>query len=161
MAPSLGCRLVLETLLSFHSAGRPANLKRLIVILMAAAVPIEHFAPGGRLHPTLQVADVIVVLHSDADTVLSRFFGIGQTLAGDGRFPEAVGLRGYPRGTSWTRAQQMRAFDHSDYWKEMETAELVCRVLGFSIRASDSGIPLATQKVLSARRLPIMPLLPN
>jgi Alpha/beta hydrolase of unknown function (DUF900) len=161
VAHSLGCRLVLETLLRMQAAGRPAGMSKLIVVLMAAAVPTEHFNTGGRLRATLGAVDVMVVLHSQADTVLSRVFGLGQTLAGDGRFPEAVGLRAHPPGTPWTRSQAMSAFDHGDYWREMETAELVCQVLGFSIRGGTSGVPLAMRKRLSMHRLATMPMLPS
>jgi Alpha/beta hydrolase of unknown function (DUF900) len=160
VAHSLGCRLALEMLLGLEVAGRPVRLRRLIVILMAATIPTEHFVQAGRLFPTLRVADITVVLYSQDDNVLAWAFGLGQTLGGDGWFPEAVGLRANPPGTPWTHAQQMRSFDHGDYWHEMETAALVCGVLGLSVRSSELGVPLAARKALRGRGLPLLPLLP-
>jgi hypothetical protein len=149
VAHSLGCRLVLETLALIALRGRPARLKKLTVILMAAAVPTQHIAPAGHLHAALAAADVVVALYSTADRVLKWVFGAGQTAAADGWFPEAVGLRGHPPGTRWTTAKEMRAFDHRDYWAELETAELICRILGFPIRPWDVSRPLSVRKQLS------------
>lgn len=121
VAHSLGCRVALEFLKRLSHDVRPAKLKKIAVILMAAAVP-------SNLHELLRVtkdnADYLAVLHSQDDAVLRRWFRLGQTAAGEGNFPEAVGLRGEPR-SSWSFDQQMRGFDHGDYWKSAETAEVI------------------------------------
>jgi len=160
VAHSLGCRLTLDMLATMEVQGRPVRLKRLTVILMAAAVPTAHIAGGGKLERALRVPDVAVVLHSQSDSVLSSVFGLGQTIARDGWFPEAVGLRGNPQGAHWSRTQKMPAFDHGDYWGELETAELVCRILGFSISGFASGVPLAARKLLAQHRGILSSVLP-
>jgi hypothetical protein len=55
----------------------------------------------------------------------------------------------------------MPGFDHGDYWRELETAELVCQVLGFPIRSGTSGVPLAVRKNLAMHSLATMPMLPG
>jgi esterase/lipase superfamily enzyme len=160
IAHSLGCRVTLEMLQAMAIKGRPGRLRRLVVVLMAAAVPTEHVDHGGALEQATPFADVRVVLHSGSDTVLSFWFGLGQTIARDGWFPEAVGLHGYPQSVRWTRTEQMRAFDHGDYWAELETAEMICELLGIPIKQSAvSGVPLATRKLLKQHRVVLAPLL--
>jgi hypothetical protein len=160
VAHSLGCRVTLGMLQAMTSSGKPQNLKRLVVILMAAAVPVKHVEMEGIFKDVFTVVDTVVVLHSEADVVLSTLFPVGQTLALDGWFPEAVGLRGNPRPGRWNRTERMQGFDHSDYWEEMETAVLIASMLGFAARRHDVGIPLATRKRLAAHNLPLLPLLP-
>ena len=46
VAHSLGCRLVLDMLTAMGQRGRPIGLKRFVVILMAAAVPISTLGVG-------------------------------------------------------------------------------------------------------------------
>jgi esterase/lipase superfamily enzyme len=162
IAHSLGCRLTLEMLKTMAAQGRPQRLRRLSVILMAAAVPTDYVGRGGLLEIAATLPDVRVVLHSESDNVLSFAFGLGQTIARDGWFPEAIGLRGNPQSVPWTRTEQMRAFDHGDYWAELETAELVCAVLGIAIRRSSvRGVPLATRKLLRQHRNLLASLLPS
>jgi len=160
IAHSLGCRLLLETLLKLRNAGKPPSMARLIVVLMAAAVPIDYFLPQREFLPLVGFVDVMVILHSHADTVLSTWFGPGQTAAHDGRFPEAVGLRGHPLGTPWTREHAMLEYDHGDYWRELETAEIVCEVLGLPISPSSRALPLRQRKALAMRDIPTLPFLP-
>jgi hypothetical protein len=160
VAHSLGCRLTLEMLSAMNSQGRPQSLKKLVVILMAAAVPVEHMELEGKLRDALGAADTTIVLHSQDDGVLRKWFRIGQTVALDGRWPEAVGLGGSPQSAGWSQSTPMHAFDHSDYWAELETAELICRILGFPIRSSSRGVPLAARKLLAQRSGTATPLLP-
>jgi hypothetical protein len=161
VAHSLGCRLVLEMLRAFAAGGRPPGMQRLAVVLMAAAVPTQHVDGGGALENAVTAADVRIVLHSASDSILSLVFGLGQTAGGDGWFPEAVGLRGRPQPGQWTRHQEMAAFDHGDYWGELETAETVCAMLGFRVRRSAvSGVPLATRKLLQRHRSMLASALP-
>ena len=100
----------------------------------------------------LQVPNTTAVLHSDADNVLLSVFGLGQTVAGDGWFPEAVGLRGNPTEAGWSQATRMLAFDHGDYWAELEAAETVCKLIGITIQPDASGVPLAKRKLLARHR---------
>jgi hypothetical protein len=162
VAHSLGCKVILEMLAFMAKSGRPFKLKKLIVILMAAAVPVEHLIPGGKYHAALKVADTIVALHSPDDDILKPLiFGVGQTFGGDGRFPEAVGLHAHPEAAEWTAKNHMREYNHGDYWSEMETAQIVCGLLDIPIRPSERGPTLAARKLLDRRSLPVMPLLPG
>jgi esterase/lipase superfamily enzyme len=160
VAHSLGCRLTMEMLMAMRARGRPERLRKLTVILMAAAVPTEYMAPGGILHDALAVSDTVAVFYSPADSVLKWYFGLGQSLARDGKFPKAVGLNGDPKNAGWTKVEHMRSYDHGDYWRELEMAEKVCRVLGVSIRPLAMALPLAAQKALPSHRLQATGALP-
>lgn len=153
VAHSLGCRLTVEMLRLMQAGGRPDGLDRLTVILMAAAIPTGHLRPTGRPLDALRAADRVIVLHSEADGVLSRWFRIGQTLAGEGWFPVAVGTHGGPCSAAWDGSVRMAGFDHSDYWAEAETAQSVGEALGRRGAVLPAGRPLAARKALASRRL--------
>lgn len=125
---SLGCRVVLETLLLLHGRARP-RLRR--VVLMAAAVPSEMLEPGGKFYDLLTAMSAegttIDVLYSKADTVLHHAFPPGQSLAGGrepsqralGRFGPSPWMPGF-RGTISER--EIGGAKHSDYWGHSKTA---------------------------------------
>jgi hypothetical protein len=119
VAHSLGCKVAIEVLTRMAKEGRPKKIKKLIVALMAAAVPVEHLRPGGKYHAALKVVDTIVALHSPDDDILKPLiFGVGQLFAGDKR-SEAVGLHAHPEGTEWTAKNHMREYNHGDYWSNI------------------------------------------
>ena len=122
IAHSLGCRVTLEFLRHLDRADRPPRLERVVVMLMAAAVPTEL---NDLYDAARQNADEIVVLHSTDDTVLRRWFRLGQTVAREGRFPEALGYAGNPRVPPWSYQQQMVGYDHGDYWLSSPTADVI------------------------------------
>ncbi|WFU68644.1 alpha/beta hydrolase [Bradyrhizobium sp. CB2312] len=160
IAHSLGCRLTLEMLQHMAAEGRPQGLKKLTVILMAAAVPCEYVGADGKLEAGADEPDVLAALHSKDDRVLSFAFGAGQTLGFDGLFPEAIGLRGNPQSRPWTHSIRMDAFDHGDYWSE-ETAQRICRILGIVISPfANTSVPLASRKQLGSHRDLAVPPLP-
>lgn len=125
VAHSLGCRMTLEMLLELGRLGKPPGLKVLAVVLMAAAVRSDN---AGLLEGSAAVSNAMVALHSDADGVLRIAFPLGQTVAGEGWMPEAVGLRGRPNGP-WLAKHAMTGLDHSQYWGDHQTAEIVCRLI--------------------------------
>lgn len=122
VAHSLGCRVTLELLRHLDRASRPARIEKIVVILMAAAVPTELEDLLSAAHSN---ADEIIVLHSQDDTVLQRWFRLGQTVAREGRFPEAVGLAGNPMVPPWSFERRMQGYDHGDYWGGAATADLI------------------------------------
>jgi pimeloyl-ACP methyl ester carboxylesterase len=124
VAHSLGCRLTLEFLSQLRQ--RPSRLKKLVVILMAAAVPVEQSA---LIAQATANADEVTVLHSKDDRVLRRWFRLGQTVAREGRWPEAIGSHGKPGVPPWTTARFMVGYDHSDYWGGDATADAVAERL--------------------------------
>src|SRR3954463_6524627 len=82
---SLGCRVVLETLLLLRERTLPLVGR---IVLMAAAVPSEMLERGGKffdlLNELVSEGSRIDVLHSWQDTVLHYAFPPGQKLAGRG-----------------------------------------------------------------------------
>lgn len=127
VAHSLGCRLTLEFLSHLNRATRPPRLKKVIAILMAPAVPVE-------LHDLLESArsnaDSLIILHSKDDKVLKRWFRLGQTVAREGRFPEAIGFAGNPHNPPWSYHRRMQGYDHGDYWTGQPTADVIGEQLG-------------------------------
>ena len=117
---SLGCRVVLETLM--HLAQKGFSLSRVGgVCLMAAAVQTDMVVDDGRFAPLLdslgKAGTKVLVLHSVKDTVLHFTFGPGQTAACEGWFPTALGRFGPPpgmRGIVFHEA--IEGAGHSDYW---------------------------------------------
>lgn len=117
---SLGCRVVLETLMYLSQKNFP--LSRVGgVCLMAAAVQTDMVVENGRFAPLLDNLGAarakVLVLHSVKDTVLHFTFGPGQTAAGEGWFPTALGRFGPPpgmRGVVFKEA--IEGAGHSDYW---------------------------------------------
>lgn len=158
VAHSLGCRLALETVRNLRERGRPRGLEKLSVVLMAAAVPAEHLAKDGLLETALELVDRMAVFHSVDDKVLALAFGLGQTLANDGFFPEAIGRRGAPGLPGWM-SEDMTGFDHGDYLGETEAAEKVCKALGLLIRIHANRLTLSQRKLLAGRQLPATPWL--
>ena len=126
VAHSTGCRMVLEAMRSIPAA----TLRRVTVVMMAAAYPTELVS---SLPPAVSVR--CNVLYSEADWVLQYGFPIGERLAASwfhlpqcARY-EAVGLRGMPAGGTWRDRKQMAGYGHGDYWEESECREEVCRIL--------------------------------
>lgn len=120
---SLGCRLLLEALKKTIKT----NL-RLEVFLMAPAVPVSMVRPGQPLNPSISSTEKYNILYSRKDSVLNRFFGIGQAMAGEG-FNEAVGLKGNPARGVWSNSKET-TYDHSGYWKGEESAKWIAAQLG-------------------------------
>jgi len=124
---SLGCRLVLETLLSLYAYEFP--LARVGgICLMAAAVPngmVEEYGRFASLLDDLGMAGAkVLVLHSTKDKVLHYAFPPGQTAAGQGEgwFPTALGRFGPPHGMRGIVFQEpIEGAGHSDYWGHENT----------------------------------------
>lgn len=108
---SMGGRVLMEALNILRDQG-VAN--RLVgACLMAGAVRVDEVASGalGPLpHETMRWR----VLFSGADKVLHYAFPVGQTAAGDGVFPSAVGRAGEPLA-KWESVDSP-GYDHSYYW---------------------------------------------
>ena len=125
---SLGCRVILELLYELKKkySTKPqhlAKLKRIKIILMAAAVPISLVKKGRRFN------DLIIdklgskhVLYSTNDSVLKIPFRIGEVLASDGIWPEAVGLKGNPENI-WNSPRRNTYLKHGDYWENNDNAK--------------------------------------
>ena len=111
---SLGCRVVLECIRQMVQGPHPV-IRR--VVLMAAAVPVDMVSTGGTLASAVQAAEQVLVLHSTSDIVLHFAFPPGQTQAGEGMLPTALGRFGPPPGMPGVvLAQQITDAGHGDYW---------------------------------------------
>lgn len=165
VAHSLGCRMVLEMLRTMHAQPgrlRP-GLRKLTVILMAAAVPVwwverqsaTALGPINELH----------VLFSSSDEILSTVFIPGELAAPEGLrhgLPQAVGLKGNP-SARWVSVNrhEMRGFRHGDYLKRYEAADEICTILGIAHRRSTPTHAIPPAAPLAGRWPFIRPLLPT
>lgn len=156
---SLGCRVVLETVRALASDGGPRVGN---VCLMAAAVPVFKVVRGGDLEPAMDHADQVLVLYSEADTVLKWAFPAGQTLApGDEGFcPRALGRTTPPPTTAGrTRAQRVSGAKHGDYWGHSNTKASHSAIAHvsefFSLGAASRGID--TREVADANTIDARP----
>jgi pimeloyl-ACP methyl ester carboxylesterase len=130
---SLGCRVVLE-LLALWTGGMPPNIRLGAVALMAAAVMVKHVDQGGQLRAAATLSGNSLALHSQGDAVLHWAFPLGETAAGEGFFPTAVGRSGGPLQT-WKQRLPMataagKAYGHGSYWPGDESSNAVISVLG-------------------------------
>lgn len=135
---SLGCRLILE-MLDLFAAGsvnpRP-NVK--LILLMAAAVPVELAQAGRRLRRAGAMAKERLVLFSPHDGVLRLAFPAGQTLARSMGYEtevylEAVGLFGNPLDFASETPRQAFGNGHGEYWNDPSAAASLARKLGIAM----------------------------
>ena len=128
IAHSLGCRVVLETLLFLRTRTLPMVGR---LVLMAAAVPSEMLERNGRFYDLLTELAAegtdILVLHSKQDPVLHYAFPPGQSLAGGkeasdralGRFGPSPGMPGFQ---STLTEREIAGAVHGDYWGPSNTS---------------------------------------
>jgi pimeloyl-ACP methyl ester carboxylesterase len=123
----LGCRLILEALLQMEP--NTTSSKVPAILLMAAAVPVEHLKLAGYLRAAVHFPQHRIVLYSSRDTVLRWTFPAGQLLARDGGLrPGASGLNGDPRDC-WTSKDQTM-LRHGQYWSNDATTPNIVRLFG-------------------------------
>lgn len=116
---SLGCRVVLETILAMDARTQVGK-----VCLMAAAVPVFQVEWGGRLESAMVRAQRVLVLYSGNDIVLSATFPPGQFAAGrgEGVLPTALGHERPPPTVAGTvDAIEISSAGHGDYWGHSDT----------------------------------------
>ncbi len=158
---SLGSRLTLELLNAM--ALQPSSPVRFAgTCLMAAAVPVEMVEDAGQLLPGATLSGTTVILYSRDDIVLQWAFPLGQTVAGEGFFPTAVGRFGQPWGL-WSGRSELSGDNHGDYWKDPRAAARVARLLGVAVpvEIGEASIasralpdpPLASTRAISDRPL--------
>ena len=159
---SLGNRVILE-LLDLLAAS-PARLGHIAgACLMAAAVPVDMVEEGGRLLPGATLPGKTLTLYSSDDGVLHWAFPLGETAAGEGFFPTAVGRFGQPPGV-WTARRELAGDGHGDYWPDPRAAVLVARFLGIAVPQEIEAVALAgralpavvepTTRAIGGRELP-------
>lgn len=117
---SLGARLAVHLVDELQSQpDLRVQLEALVV--MAAAVPTRLLAPGTNVRKALDRSTTpFRSFYSESDSVLRIAFRLGESLAGQGFFPVALGHEQW-RGSSAIAAprltqEQNRDAGHSDYW---------------------------------------------
>jgi len=121
VAHSLGNRLMLETIKALINLLKtdPAPIFFGQMALMAAAVPVRYLEANKQLNAAINAFSSSLNLYSNSDNVLHFAFPAGQSAAGQGFFPVALGRK------QWLGAQfsvpSMRqvenvGYGHGDYW---------------------------------------------
>lgn len=156
---SLGNRVGLELIKKYISENRPGNMCYQAACLMAAAVPVSMVEDPGNLLPAALEMQRSLVLYSASDAVLHWAFPVGQTAAGEGFFPRAVGRFGEPSVRLWDQRCSMVNYGHGDYWFLTESADAVRQFLGLAVenKLAESAIPehsLPKTADLRVRELP-------
>jgi pimeloyl-ACP methyl ester carboxylesterase len=158
VAHSLGCRVALE-LLDLYAISSEENRPTFpLAVLMAAAVPTYFFEDLSRLWRGALLPDRVLVFFSSRDIVLQAAFRAGQTIAGEGFFPKAVGATGAPQGF-WRHAVRTRN-GHSGYFDDILTSAEIARALGKPVPVNlptfdgGSGRPDAAPAALPTLGLP-------
>ncbi len=149
---SLGCRVGLELV------ARTVGLEPAIdfrACLMAAAVPVRFVEERGALRRAADALRRVLVLYSRADLVLGVAFRVGEALAFEGWFPEAVGWAGAPSGLWGPAAVPMPGYGHGSYWPRQETATQVTAFLGRAGPHEIRGRALLCRDTPAARGTPL------
>jgi hypothetical protein len=152
---SLGGRVLLEMLRSIREAGETPLQRLAGACLMAAAVPVALVDTKGDLRAAARVPQRSLVLYSEQDGVLRWAFPTGETAAGDGFFPRAVGRFGEPPRT-WGERRNLAPYGHSDYWgyADDRSARAVASFLGAPVAAAPAAAALPFRALPSARPFP-------
>jgi hypothetical protein len=120
VAHSLGNRVSLEMIDNLLTQPNRTWGRMEGYCLMAAAVTVGMVDSGGRLASAARSLRTRTMF-SEADNVLHWAFPPGETAAGDGFFPQAVGRFGNP-GSVWSDRFDLQPYDHGNYFPGLPTA---------------------------------------
>jgi len=154
VAHSLGNRVSLEMITDLLAQSNRAWGRMESYCLMAAAVLVGDVQNKGRLNPAARSLRTRA-LFSEADKVLHWAFPPGETAAGAGFFPQAVGRFGNPVAI-WNDRFDLQPYDHGNYFPGLQTgtgvddrsAQYVAQFLGAAI-----PLPTASNQI-TANSLP-------
>jgi hypothetical protein len=151
VAHSLGNRVSLEMLTDLLAQSNRTWGRMEGHCLMAAAVMVGMVDSGGRLSAAARSLRTRT-LYSEADKVLHWAFPPGETMAGEGFFPQAVGRFGNPVPV-WNDRFDLQPYDHSNYFPGLPTSGGI----------DDRSAQLAAQFIGAAvpTTLPANQILPN
>jgi pimeloyl-ACP methyl ester carboxylesterase len=177
IAHSLGSRVVLELLSTLEAMKAAGGLSSQIQFkgfcTMAAAVPVSMVESNGDLCQAATLSSARRTLYSEADTVLHFAFPIGETAAGEGFFPTAIGRFGQPQ-SNWTAETEMfispgHGYNHGDYWGQPNTIPQISAFFAIptatapaSTSIAQHALPAAVslaQNQIPSRSLPARPSL--
>jgi pimeloyl-ACP methyl ester carboxylesterase len=160
VAHSLGCRVVLEAMLTIATKSANRDNRVSSICLLGGAVPTFMLRPNGRLVGSAKMAQKSYVLFSPKDAVLQVAFRIGQTAAGEGNFPTAIGTSGEP-AAAWTKPVPT-GLQHGDYIENRAGSEwvapYVARLLGVTAPLPKQERSLGTWPDRERLDLPTMPI---
>jgi hypothetical protein len=126
---SLGCRLTTEIIAELRRINSE-SCNKLRLVLMAGAVATIDVEDNDVYGTALLSAKYIANLYSPEDKTLRKWFPIGEL---DRLGVEAIGLNGGPIGFGWSVREQMRNFDHGDYWTKSSAVEFLAKLLGVAV----------------------------
>jgi pimeloyl-ACP methyl ester carboxylesterase len=125
---SLGGRLALETikniLLLRQTSPSPIIIGK--ITMMAGAVPVTYLADVNELQASVQAFEATQSLYSLKDTVLEFAFPAGETAAGEGFLPIALGRKQWSGGSQFLplmNQQENIGARHGDYWSKESAAK--------------------------------------
>jgi len=142
VAHSLGNRITLETIKRLNPGVRVNSF-----VLMAAAVNVKDVDTGAGLHASAVMPNRTTVFHSTSDMVLAIAAPAGETLAGEGFFPQAVGRHGKPFHVVWQYESSFDGFGHSDYWPGQKSAATAAAAIGLTVQNSLVAACIADYKL--------------
>lgn len=165
VAHSLGTRLALETVreLQARLVAHPVpGLTIGRIAFLASAVPTHYLesdpASARPLEGAIAALEAGLNLYSEADRVLQLAFPPGQTAAGEGFLPTALGRSEWAGGRLLfppLRQQRNPGADHSDYWGGSSGNEAALREAARAVREFiDLGPP-------PARAVPVRTVTPR
>lgn len=135
VAHSLGNRVALELIQEILSQPNHSWGRIEAICLMAAAVPVRMVDSGGRLFAAARTVRSRT-LFAMTDNVLHWAFPTGEWLAGEGWFPQAVGVFGNPADL-WNEKFDLQPYDHGHYLygrgSDDRSARYVAQFLGAAV----------------------------
>jgi len=149
---SLGGRVVLETLKEFLLGTKSPVIVRSIS-LMAGAVPVHMAGNAKELLNAALLANKRQVLFSASDLVLMIAFRLGETVALEGFFPEAVGSFGNPAKMS-QQQHNLKGYEHWNYWPSALAATYLANFLRVPVAAPPPPNAIAANAGPATRTLP-------
>jgi hypothetical protein len=160
VAHSLGNRVALEVINDVMSQPDRTWGRMEGTCLMAAAVPVSIVSGNARLSgaaKSLRTRNFF----SKGDNVLHWAFPSGETAAGEGFFPQAIGLFGNPAAV-WAERFDMQPYDHGHYFvgkgSDDRSARYVAQFLGAAVPTQPSVSQPSVNTLPPANDIPRRPL---
>jgi pimeloyl-ACP methyl ester carboxylesterase len=143
VAHSLGNRVALELINDILSRPNQTWGRVEGICLMAAAVPVRMVDYDGRLAAAARAVRSRN-LFSRTDKVLRWAFPSGEMFAGEGFFPQAVGLFGNPVAL-WNEGFDLQPYDHGHYFYGKDGNDSSARFVSQFLGAAVPRQPFAAQ----------------
>jgi hypothetical protein len=164
VAHSLGNRVSLEMITDLLAQSNRTWGRMEGYCLMAAAVTVGMADSGGRLSAAARSLRTRTMF-SEADKVLHWAFPPGETAAGEGFFPQAIGRFGNPLAV-WNDQFDLQPYDHGNYFPGLKTgtgvddrsAQYVAQFLGASVPLPIASNQIAANSLPPENNIPSRPI---